>query len=72
MPLEWLKDAHCCREVVAAPKALERGAGKEGAPEEQEGDEGDIGHILAAGPQEMPAFAQALSLAQPSQGSGRL
>ena len=68
----WPKDAHPHREVAAAPEALERGAGEEGAPKEQEGDEGDIGHILAAGPQELPASTQALGPAQPGQGGGRL
>jgi len=72
MPLGWLKDAHPCREVAAAPEALEHGAGKEGTPEEQEGDEGNIGHILAAGPQEVPPSIQALGPAQPGQGGSRL
>lgn len=66
------KDAHPRREVAAAPEALEDGAREEGAPEEQEGDEGDIRHILAAGPQEVPAATQALGPAQPGQGGGRL
>lgn len=72
MSLEWLKDAHPHREVAAAPEALECGAEEEGAPKEQEGDEGDIGHILAAGPQEMPTSTQALGPAQPCWGGRRL
>lgn len=68
----WPKDAHPHREVAAAPEALEHSAGEEGAPKEQEGDEGDIGHIVATGPQELPASTQALGPAQPGQGGGRL
>lgn len=72
MSLGWLKDAHPHREVAAAPEALECGAEEEGAPKEQEGDEGDIGHILAAGPQEMPTSIQALGPAQPCWGGRKL
>lgn len=68
----WLKGAHPCREVAAAPEALECRAGEEGAPEEQEGDEGDVGHVLAACPQKLPSLLQALAPAQPSGGCGRL
>lgn len=68
----WPKDAHPRREVAAAPEALECSAGEESAPKEQEGDEGDVRHILAAGPQEVPASTQALGPAQPSRGGRRL
>lgn len=72
MSLGWLRDAHPHREVAAAPEALEGDAEEEGAPEEEEGDEGDIGHVLAAGPQEMPTLIQALGPAQPCWGGRRL
>lgn len=70
--LGWLKGAHRHREVAAAPEAPECDAEEGGAPEEQEGDEGDIGDILAAGSQEMPTSIQALGPAQPCRGGRRL
>lgn len=72
MLLGWTKDAHPHREVAAAPEAFEQSAGEEGSPKEQEGEKGDVGHILAAGPQEMPALIQALGPAQHGQGGRRL
>lgn len=70
--LDWTRDAHPHREVAAAPEALEHSTGEEGSPEEQEGEQGDIGHILAAGPQEIPTLIQALGPAQHGQGGRRL
>lgn len=72
MSLGWLKGAHLHREVAAAPEAPECEAEEGGAPEEEEGDEGDIGHVLAAGAQEMPTSVQALGPAQPCEGGRRL
>lgn len=71
-PAGQLGATYPCGKVAAALEVFECRTAEEGAPEEQEGQEGDIGHVVAAGPQELPSSAQALRPAQPGGGCGRL